>query len=123
MNDCNYILTSDGKLRTVSNEELYHYGVKGMKWKKRNAVEDIAKGAIQKKRSRDLANRTVLKSEFGVEKVGYAIEKGAQKKKKKSIAQRANAIRRKYGLYRIKPKGKKLKGSKSITVSHNTVIK
>lgn len=28
----NYVFTKDGKLYQISNGELYHYGVKGMKW-------------------------------------------------------------------------------------------
>ena len=30
MSNANYILTSDGSF--ISDEELYHYGIKGMRW-------------------------------------------------------------------------------------------
>lgn len=40
-------------------------------------------------------------------------------KKKKTLKQKANDLRKKYGLYREKPKGKKLKGGGNIYVSHD----
>ena len=42
MSNKNYILTSEGNI--ISEDELYHWGVKGMKWGRRKAV--VKSGSI-----------------------------------------------------------------------------
>jgi hypothetical protein len=60
----NYILTSEGRMITVSDEELYHYGVKGMKWGHRKALPEssIARNVRETKAAAKSANKAYRKS-------------------------------------------------------------
>ena len=52
MSNKNYILTSEGNI--ISEDELYHWGIKGMKWGRRKAV--VKSGSIGTNRNN--ANRS-----------------------------------------------------------------
>jgi hypothetical protein len=58
----NYILTSEGRMITVSDGELYHYGVPGMKWGHRKAADERAAYKQAKKDYRTAARATKAKS-------------------------------------------------------------
>lgn len=62
-----YILTADGQIYHADyyNEELYHYGVKGMKWGRRKAryeTSDIRKRYDQAKANKKAANKAFNKA-------------------------------------------------------------
>lgn len=62
-----YILTADGQIYHADyyNDELYHYGVKGMKWGKRKAryeTSDIRKRYDQAKANKKAANKSFNKA-------------------------------------------------------------
>lgn len=123
-----------------SDDYLAHYGVKGMKWKNHkkqvNADDlalDVSYGAsnaalIAYKVKDKVKDKPKQKgsSEYNQE-VSYNSKKNnfpkstvsSTKKKKTPIKKRISNIRKKYGLYREKPKGKKLKGGGNIYVSHS----
>lgn len=83
-----------------SDDFLAHYGVKGMKWKNHKKTSNIEVNHFDTKEE---AQQYI----------------NSQRKKKTPIKKRISNIRKKYGLYREKPKGKKLKGGGNIYVSHS----
>ena len=112
-----------------SNDFLAHYGVKGMKWKqhlKNKYVSIGSKKYDNGKKSIDLYTGP-SKKERSIKKGRVSIDTGSEgshisidtTKKKKSKKNKLSSIRKKYGLYREKPKGKKLKGGGNIYVSHS----
>lgn len=77
------------------NNELYHYGVKGMKWgvrkseyrsvnraqrKKRGPIAGIIAGGITAKRVRDVSQKTIDKGKDAVEKISSVANKTESKR-------------------------------------------
>lgn len=121
-----------------SDDYLAHYGVKGMKWKqhKNGPIEfDTIKSFNNDGTSKTIGGRMYYgknknggyDKSVGVYKEGKKITAYTMKKdytldlskKKKSKKNRLSNLRKKYGLYRTTPKGKKLKGGGNIYVSHS----
>jgi len=91
----NYILTADGQLYHCDHSELYHYGVKGMKWGQRRALKraDIADDRIRKINA--LRDRNKSRYEEALGDSEYRFGKKAYKKERKSDAKnlkRAKAL-------------------------------
>ena len=76
-----------------------------------------------KKRTAQLKSSPEYKKEssYNSKKNNFPKSTVSEPKKKKTLKQKAAGLRKKYGLYREKPKGKSIGGG--ITVSHKTVIK
>lgn len=91
MPNTNYILTPNGGF--ISEDELYHYGIPGMKWGVRKRVENVYTGAINRiKRTRqDISSgaRATLKRYKGNR--GKAIAKTVRKTALTSIGTRLGA--------------------------------
>jgi len=112
-----------------SNDFLVHYGVKGMKWKQHKAAPALNNAVFNNPE----AVKTVLAEQDRGKARTYqektrelrpanskpVTTKQSTPKKKKSIREKAAGLRKKYGLYRTTPKGKKLKGGGNIYVSHS----
>lgn len=52
----NYILMKDGTFVSVSDDELYHYGVVGMKWGVRRAAKQLANASDSDKRAKAVSS-------------------------------------------------------------------
>ena len=50
MSNTNYILTSEGYF--LSEDELYHWGVKGMKWGVRKKIDYAGEGIVSRKKQK-----------------------------------------------------------------------
>ena len=141
-NDYRYYLENQ---LTYSDDFLAHYGVKGMKWKQhkfgfndpkinrayminlkkkeislRNANEANDRGKKQTARikSQQAIKAAQERGQTRTEQVKSS-QKNTTESRKKTVRSRVNNLRKKYGLYREKPKGKKLKGGGNIYVSHD----
>lgn len=66
-----YILTSNGTFHTINDAELYHYGVKGMKWGvRRNRNESVSSA---KRTSKNIDNDARKRKVKTAVKVGAAV--------------------------------------------------
>lgn len=91
--------------KVTGKRSISVYDTTRTKWDKKNddyVYEKKKKGRITKERAEDGLSYTLDLS-----------------KKKKSKKNKLSSIRKKYGLYRTTPKGKKLKGGGNIYVSHS----
>lgn len=81
----NYILTANGELRPY-NDELYHYGVPGMKWGKRKASYETERSAYKqaKKDYRSARRELNQRSYFAVGRKGLKSYNAAEKKANKA---------------------------------------
>ena len=126
-----------------SDDFLAHYGVKGMKWRKKKGSDIISRGI------NNGANETISPGTSRIARdigIGSTIAKGVYRKadgdaaiqyanrrfyssgKKRSLKKKVSDYRKKHNIKssvfnknvwkREVPKGKKLKGSKNIYVSH-----
>ena len=102
----NYILTPNGELHVVENDELCHYGVKGMKWGIRRAQKQLRKASdgsaenrafskLQKHRAKGSAKLTKL------EKTHKKLESNLLTSSKKD-AEKAAKLESKAGKYDMK---------------------
>ena len=95
-----------------SDDFLAHYGVKGMKWKQRLAgVNEVKRSAIGARDGKLVTDHVARNAKNVADSIPTPKER---KKRNRKIYK----IRKKYGLYREKPKGEKVKGSKNIYISH-----
>ena len=99
----NYILTQDGKLYCVSNDELMHYGVKGMKWGVRK-YQRIERGVERRAKniSNMIAKTKSIGSEYTVRPTQVEINK-LQKQTLKNIKKIDRAIDKFKKRYRNTP--------------------
>lgn len=116
-----------------SDDYLAHYGIKGMKWKNHktpslndamfnnpNAVKTIL---TEQERGMKRTNQMKVRAEQARGKTRTDNVRrnttpiNTPKKKKKSLKGRISSFRKKYGLYREKPKGKNI--GNGIYVTHN----
>ena len=68
------------------NQELYHYGVKGMKWGVRRNIGIKSRAAAQYKRFADGANRNVRRLEAKKNNKGLTDRQAARLKKNRDLA-------------------------------------
>ena len=59
----NYVLTQDGKLYNLSDDELMHYGVKGMKWGVRRSIGIRSRAAALYKNNITSVDKKIKKLE------------------------------------------------------------
>ena len=115
-----------------SDDYLAHYGVKGMKWKQHKvdgerigtnisigAYETAIQGKTTMYNHKNGSSEYRQESTYNTKKNNFPKSTVSQPKKKKSVRQKVTSLRKKYGLYREKPKGKKLKGGGNVYVTHD----
>lgn len=130
-----YIITADGKLHTIDADELYHYGVKGMKWgvvrwRKDHAEKGITKRQrqnekLEKKAAKyDVkASKRALKNiKRGYDSVGLVATKKSAKLNVKAAKLERKALKqdessRKYLKTKRKAAKARLKSLKSMEIS------
>ena len=98
----NYFITGEGKLVSVTEDELYHYGVKGMKWGVRRASKRLSKSTTAEERKkaitslekhRSKASSKVASLEKKLPKLEAKVERRAYKSDVKAANMHARAAR------------------------------
>ena len=115
----NYVLTANGQLYhcDVSESELYHYGVPGMKWGQRKAAYATEKGAYKQAKKAYKAERKNLRKASGL--IGGVGIKGIAKVK----AAEKKATDAEFNMIDAKAKYKAAKSKNSAKAEFNTYRK
>lgn len=95
----NYVLSSNGNF--ISEDELYHWGVKGMKWGVRKKIDYAGEGIVSRKKQKlpgyvkgGPAKKSTLSTSGHARKMGDAMA-SAVNSARKAVESTANSPRRK----------------------------
>lgn len=110
-------------LKYRQNNSVINAQNRGIKQTKRIRSQQTIKAEQSRGRARTAkikgSSEYKEESSYNSKKNNFPKSTVSESKKKKTLKQKAAGIRKKYGLYREKPKGKKLSGGGNIYVSHN----
>lgn len=92
MPNTNYILTSSGSF--LSEEELYHHGVKGMKWGVRKRRDSVGLARQARRSSQASANMNSSRAQYKQARASYKAAKKAERNSPEAKAHRIAKAKR-----------------------------